>query len=132
VWGIEEGGNVLPRVQPAHDACRRHSHDIVGRYGESSEVPSALTDYIKGRQGYDYNEHGQAGNVHADFVPDEIVDRFCLLGPVDVQLERLAELRDLGVHQFSIYLQHDAKDATLQAYGEHVLPALADHRLAKA
>jgi probable F420-dependent oxidoreductase len=121
------------------DQCRwfggmvgNHVADIVGRYGESSEVPSALTDYIKGRQGYDYNEHGQAGNVHADFVPDEIVDRFCLLGPVDVQLERLAELRELGVHQFSIYLQHDAKDATLEAYGELVLPALADHRLAKA
>ncbi len=121
------------------DQCRwfggmvgNHVADIVGRYGEASDVPSALTDYIKGRQGYDYNEHGQAGNVHADFVPDEIVDRFCLLGPVDVQLERLAELRELGVHQFSIYLQHDAKDATLQAYGEHVLPALADHRLAKA
>jgi probable F420-dependent oxidoreductase len=121
------------------DQCRwfggmvgNHVADIVGRYGESSDVPSALTDYIKGRQGYDYNEHGQAGNVHADFVPDEIVDRFCLLGPVDVQLQRLAELRDLGVHQFSIYLQHDAKDATLQAYGEQVLPALAEHRLAKA
>jgi probable F420-dependent oxidoreductase len=121
------------------DQCRwfggmvgNHVADIVGRYGDSSEVPSALTDYIKGRQGYDYNEHGQAGNVHADFVPDEIVDRFCLLGPVDVQLQRLAELRDLGVHQFSVYLQHDAKDATLQAYGEQVLPALAEHRLAKA
>ena len=46
-------------------------------------VPTALTDYIKGRQGYDYNEHGQAGNTHTDFVPDEIVDRFCMLGPVD-------------------------------------------------
>jgi probable F420-dependent oxidoreductase len=121
------------------DQCRwfggmvgNHVADIVGRYGESSDVPSALTDYIKGRQGYDYNEHGQAGNVHADFVPDEIVDRFCLLGPVDVQLQRLAELRDLGVDQFSVYLQHDAKDATLQAYGEQVLPALAEHRLAKA
>ena len=121
------------------DQCRwfggmvgNHVADIVGRYGESSEVPTALTEYIKGRQGYDYNEHGQAGNVHADFVPDEIVDRFCLLGPVDHQLQRLAELRDLGVHQFSVYLQHDAKDATLEAYGEHILPALADHRLAKA
>ena len=56
----------------------------------SSACPTALTDYIKGRQGYDYNEHGQAGNTHADFVPDEIVDRFCILGPVDEQLHRLA------------------------------------------
>ena len=74
----------------ARDQCRwfggmvgNHVADIVGRYGESSDVPAALTDYIKGRQGYDYNEHGQAGNAHAEFVPDEIVDRFCILGPVD-------------------------------------------------
>ena len=72
------------------DQCRwfggmvgNHVADIVGRYGDSSDVPAALTEYIKGRQGYDYNQHGQAGNTHADFVPDEIVDRFCILGPVD-------------------------------------------------
>ena len=50
---------------------------------DSTLVPQALTDYIKGRQGYDYNEHGQAGNTHTQFVPDEIVDRFCIVGPVD-------------------------------------------------
>ncbi len=109
-----------------------HVADIVGRYGDSSDVPAALTEYIKGRQGYDYNQHGQAGNVHADFVPDEIVDRFCILGPVSEQLRRLHELRDLGVDQFAIYLQHDAKDATLQAYGEHIIPALAERAAAKA
>ena len=125
-------------VEHMRDQCRwfggmvgNHVADIVGRYGDSSDVPAALTEYIKGRQGYDYNEHGQAGNVHADFVPDEIVDRFCVLGPVDEQLRRLHELADLGVDQFAIYLQHDGKDATLQAYGEHVLPALARHGLAK-
>ena len=66
------------------------------------------------------------------FVPDEIVDRFCLLGPVEHQLERLANLQALGVDQFAIYLQHDAKDETLQAYGEYVIPALADNVAAKA
>jgi probable F420-dependent oxidoreductase len=108
-----------------------HVADIVGRYGDSSDVPTALTEYIKGRQGYDYNQHGQAGNTHADFVPDEIVDRFCILGPVDEHLRRLGELRDLGVDQFAIYLQHDGKDTTLQAYGEHVLPTLTATRPAK-
>jgi probable F420-dependent oxidoreductase len=103
-----------------------HVADIVARYGESSEVPAALTDYIRGREGYDYNEHGQAGNVHAAFVPDAIVDRFCILGPVQEQVRRLLELRDLGVDQFAVYLQHDDKDATLQAYGEKVIPALTE------
>jgi alkanesulfonate monooxygenase SsuD/methylene tetrahydromethanopterin reductase-like flavin-dependent oxidoreductase (luciferase family) len=109
-----------------------HVAEIVARYGAAgSDVPTALTEYIEGRRGYDYNEHGRAGNVHADFVPDEIVDRFCIVGPAEHHVERLHRLRELGVDQFAIYLQHDAKEATLQAYGEHVIPALADAGLAK-
>ena len=46
-------------------------------------------------------------------MPDEIVDRFCILGPVEHHVERLDELKDLGVDQFAIYLQHDGKDETL-------------------
>ena len=111
-----------------------HVADIVERYGagNSTGIPTALTDYIKGRQGYDYNEHGRAGNTHTDFVPDEIVDRFCIIGPVEEQVRRLQELKDLGVHQFAVYLQHDAKDSTLAAYGERVIPALQETVLAKS
>ena len=90
---------------------RRHRR----RYGgDGAAVPTALTDYIAGREGYDYNEHGRAGNTHTAFVPDEIVDRFCLIGPPEAQVARLKELADLGVDQFALYLQHDAKDATLR------------------
>ncbi len=123
----------------AREQCRwfggmvgNHVADIVERYGDNAPVPKALTDYIKGRQGYDYNQHGQAGNTHTTFVPDEIVDRFCIVGPVQTQIDRLMRLRELGVDQFSIYLQHDAKDETLQAYGEKVIPAIAEQVLAKS
>jgi probable F420-dependent oxidoreductase len=102
-----------------------HVADLVERYGaDTSLVPQELTDYIKGRQGYDYAEHGKANSTHVDFVPDEIIDRFCVLGTVEQHIERLTELTDLGVDQFAIYLQHDAKDETLQAYGQHILPAM--------
>jgi probable F420-dependent oxidoreductase len=101
-----------------------HVADIVARYGTDGAVPQVLTDYIKGRQGYDYAEHGRAGNTHTTFVPDDVVDRFCILGPVENHLKRLAELRDLGVDQFAVYLQHDAKESTLAAYGEHIIPAV--------
>jgi probable F420-dependent oxidoreductase len=114
------------------DQCRwfggmvgNHVAEIVARYGaDGAAVPTALTDYIAGREGYDYNEHGRAGNVHTEFVPDEIVDRFCLVGPPDVQIARLEQLADLGVDQFALYLQHDAKDATLASYGELVIPVV--------
>jgi probable F420-dependent oxidoreductase len=102
-----------------------HIADIVARYGADGSVPPALTDYIKDRQGYDYAEHGRAGNPHATFVPDEVIDRFCILGPVENHLRRLRELRELGVDQFAVYLQHDAKEATLRAYGERIIPAFA-------
>jgi len=123
----------------ARDQCRwfggmvgNHVADIVARYGEDAPVPKALTDYIKGREGYDYNEHGQAGSTHTTFVPDEIVDRFCIIGPVAEQVRRLEQLKQLGVDQYAIYLQHDAKDETLRAYGEKVMPAIAGAVRAKS
>jgi probable F420-dependent oxidoreductase len=121
------------------DQCRwfggmvgNHVADIVARYGaDGAAVPTALTDYIAGREGYDYNEHGRAGNTHTTFVHDDIVDRFCLVGPAEVQIERLAELADLGVDQFALYLQHDDKDHTLTAYGERVIPEVNQRAAAK-
>jgi probable F420-dependent oxidoreductase len=126
-------------LEHARDQCRwfggmvgNHVADIVARYGaDGAVIPKALSDYIAGRVGYDYNSHGKAGNTHTDFVPDEVIDRFCLLGPVDAQVERLNALRELGVDQFALYLQHDAKDATLTAYGDRIIPAVNTAAAAK-
>jgi probable F420-dependent oxidoreductase len=116
----------------AREQCRwfggmvgNHVADLVGRYGEHSAlVPEELTAYIKQRQGYDYSHHGRAGNPDTAFVPDEIVDRFCLIGPPAAHRAKLAALRDLGVDQFAVYDMHDAKESTIDAYGEHVIPTL--------
>jgi probable F420-dependent oxidoreductase len=120
-------------VDHARDQCRwfggmvgNHVADLVARYGEQSDaVPAALTEYIRARQGYDYSHHGRAGNPSTDFVPDEVVDRFCILGPVEAHLEKLEELRSLGVDQFAIYDMHDARETTIDAYGAKVIPAVA-------
>ena len=101
-----------------------HVADLVARYGEGGPVPRALTDYIRGREGYDYAHHGKAGNPSTDFVPDAIVDRFCLLGPPSAHIDRLTELAELGVDQFSLYLMHDQKEQTLAAYGSEIIPKL--------
>jgi probable F420-dependent oxidoreductase len=92
----------------AREQCRwfggmvgNHVADLVARYGEhSAQVPDALTDYIKARQGYDYAHHGRSGNPDTRFVPDEIVD------------------------QFAVYDMHDAQEATIDAYGATVIPAV--------
>lgn len=116
----------------AREECRwfggmvgNHVADLVTKYGEhSSMVPDELTDYIKARQGYDYAHHGRTGNPDTAFVPDEIVDRFCLIGTAQDQVEKLRALRDLGVDQFALYAMHDAKEEVIDAYGEHVIPAV--------
>ena len=102
-----------------------HVADMVKRYGDdSSKIPQVLSDYIKAREGYDYDHHGRSGNKTTAFVPDDIVDRFCVLGTAADHIDKLSELRDLGVDQFGIYLMHDQQEATLQAYGESIIPAL--------
>ncbi len=101
-----------------------HVADLVARYGTDGAVPRALTDYIAGRKAYDYAHHGRAGNPSADFVPDSIVDRFCLLGPASSHIARLRELADIGCDQFALYLMHDDEEATLAAYGSEIIPAL--------
>ncbi len=108
-----------------------HVADIVSKYGHDSAVPKALTDYIKAREGYDYNSHGKAGNDHTEFVPDDIVDRFCVLGTPDQHIQKLKALKELGVDQFAGYLQHDNKEETLRVYGEHVIPALKGSKSAR-
>ncbi|MEV5481418.1 MULTISPECIES: TIGR03842 family LLM class F420-dependent oxidoreductase [Streptomyces] len=103
-----------------------HVADLVERYGEHSDlVPEELTEYIKAREGYDYAQHGRAGSPHADFVPDAVIDRFCLLGPLAAHRERLEQLRALGVDQFAVYAMHDAKESTIDAYGAELIPAFA-------
>jgi probable F420-dependent oxidoreductase len=133
-------GDSADPVAMAHmrEQCRwfggmvgNHVADIVAKYGDAGSVPKALTDYIKGREGYDYNEHGRAGNTHAEFVPDEIVDRFCLLGTAEDHIEKLKALKAIGVDQFAGYLQHDNKEETLRVYGETVIPAIREHITAK-
>jgi len=102
-----------------------HVEDLVARYGgDGSTVPRTLTDFIEERQDYDYLHHGKRKNPSADFVPDAIVERFCVLGTPADHIAKLTELRDLGVDQFAIYLMHDAQEATLEAYGREIIPAL--------
>ncbi|MFF5860185.1 TIGR03842 family LLM class F420-dependent oxidoreductase [Streptomyces sp. NPDC012751] len=116
----------------ARDQCRwfggmvgNHVADLVARYGaHSARIPAELTDYIAARQGYDYTHHGRSDNPDTAFVPDEIVDRFCVIGPVERHVEKLTALRALGVDQFAVYDMHDAQEATIDAYGSRVIPAV--------
>ncbi|MFD3451167.1 TIGR03842 family LLM class F420-dependent oxidoreductase [Streptomyces sp. NPDC058691] len=117
----------------AREQCRwfggmvgNHVADLVAKYGQaSSAVPEELTDYITARQGYDYAHHGRAGNPDTAFVPDEIVDRFCLIGTAEQHIEKLTALKALGVDQFALYDMQDTKESVIDVYGSTVIPAVS-------
>jgi probable F420-dependent oxidoreductase len=99
-----------------------HVMDLIERYGFDSEIPAALTDYVKARKFYDYKEHSRVGAKHGEFVTDEICDRFCVLGTAEQATEKLKELESIGVDQFNIYLMTQGQDETLAAYGKEIIP----------
>ena len=56
------------------------------------------------------------------FVSDEVVDRFCLVGPAAEHRDKLAELASLGVTQFNLYLMNGDEEHQLDDYATEVLP----------
>jgi probable F420-dependent oxidoreductase len=100
-----------------------HVKDLIDRYGsDGSTIPTALTEYVLSREFYDYKEHSRVGAKHGAFVPDEICDRFCVIGNAEQCTAKLRELESIGVDQFNIYLMTHGQEETLQAYGDGVIP----------
>jgi probable F420-dependent oxidoreductase len=102
-----------------------HVVDLVNRYPRE-DLPENLTQYVRDREGYDYLHHAEVGSSNAGFVTDDIVDRFCLVGPAERHVERLRELAAVGVDQFNLYLMNGEEEAQLELYGREVIPALRD------
>lgn len=99
-----------------------HVVDLVSRY-KPEELPSALTSYIRTKEQYDYLHHCEVDSSNADFVSDEVTDRFCLLGPAEAHIEKLRALARVGVTQFNIYLMCGDEEDTLERYKRDVMPA---------
>lgn len=99
-----------------------HVMDLIERYGESSDIPRELTDYVKVRKFYDYKDHSRVGAKHGEFVSDEICDRFCILGSVEDHVAKLRRLEEIGVHHWNIYLMTREQEKTLEVYGKEIIP----------
>src|SRR5918998_882816 len=115
---------VTDDLQAARDEVRwfpamvsNHVMDLIERYGFDSEIPAALTEYVKARKFYDYQDHSRVGAAHGEFVTDEIADRFCVLGTPEQATSKLRELESVGVDQFNLYLMTENQEVTLEAYG---------------
>ena len=102
-----------------------HVMDLIERYGFDSEIPAALTDFVKARKFYDYKDHSRVGAKHGEFVTDEICDRFCVLGTPEDATTKLKELEEIGVDQFDVYLMTEGQEQTLDVYGTEIIPRFA-------
>ena len=103
-----------------------HVMDLIERYGFESDIPKELTEFVRARKFYDYEEHSRVGAKHGEFVTDEICDRFCVLGTPAQAAAKLKELEAVGVDQFNIYLMTEGQEDTLGAYGREIIPQLAE------
>jgi len=122
VWVSDELAQAREQVRWFPALVSNHVVDLISRY-KPEELPEALTAYVRSRKGYDYLHHAEVGSANATFVSDEIVDRYCIVGPVAEHIRRLQELQALGVSQFNIYLMSGEEEKTLEIYGREVLPA---------
>src|SRR6266850_780749 len=123
VWVSEDVKLARERVRWFPALVSNHVMDLISRY-KPEELPPALTAYVQNRGGYDYLHHCEVGSSNANFVSDEVVDRFCLVGSVEAHLKKLRRLAEAGVTQFNIYLMCGEEEETLKVYGREVLPAI--------
>jgi probable F420-dependent oxidoreductase len=122
VWVSDDLSEARDRVRWFPALVSNHVVDLVSRY-QPEELPQELITYIKDRKGYNYLHHAEVGSSNAEFVSDEVVDRFCVVGPVKEQIWRLKELEEAGVTQFNIYLMCGDEEQTVEVYGRDVIPA---------
>jgi probable F420-dependent oxidoreductase len=123
VWVSDDLAKARDQVRWFPALVSNHVVDLVSRY-KPEELPDGLTAYIRDRKGYNYLHHAEVGSSNAEFVTDEIVDRFCIVGPAEEHVRRLRELQKIGVTQFNIYLMSGDEEDTVGVYGRDVVPSL--------
>ncbi|HSA94026.1 MAG TPA: TIGR03842 family LLM class F420-dependent oxidoreductase [Terriglobales bacterium] len=121
VWMSADLATARQRVRWFPALVSNHVVDLVARY-KPEELPPALTSYVRPRGDYNYQHHCEVGSDNAAFVSDEVVDRFCIVGPADVHRSKLQELARVGVTQFNIYLMCGEEEQTLRDYQREILP----------
>ena len=110
----------------AIDAGKANGRDMLGYkvMADREDIPETLTSYIKDRKGYDYSKHGQSDNPYLDFITDDIIDAFAVLGSANDHVAKLKKLEAAGVTQFNIYLDNGDEENIIAEYGKTVIPAL--------
>jgi probable F420-dependent oxidoreductase len=119
-WVSDDVKLARERVRWFPALVSNHVVDLVGRY-KPEELPASLTSYVQARQGYDYLHHCEVDSDNKGFVTDDVVDRFCLLGPAQAQIQKLKTLAAAGVTQFNLYLMSGDEEEQLRLFQREVM-----------
>lgn len=122
VWVSDDLKLARERVRWFPALVSNHVMDLISRY-KPEDLPPALTSYVRDRGAYDYLHHCEVDSSNANFVSDEVIDRFCLVGPAEAHRQKLRRLASVGVTQFNIYLMCGEEEDTLEQYKKEILPA---------
>ena len=125
VWVSDDLAVARERVRWFPALVSNHVMDLIRQY-KPEDLPAALTSYVQDRGGYDYLHHCVVESDNANFVSDEVVDRFCVVGPVKAHHEKLRKLASVGVTQFNLYLMCGDEEQSLDIYQREVLPAFQE------
>lgn len=92
----------------------------IGRWMPSGDFRAAGGAIL---QQYDWSQHLQAGAAHAELLSDELTRRLVLAGTVDDCVATIRGLAACGVgHIYPLFMGDDL-DATVEAFGEKIIPA---------
>jgi probable F420-dependent oxidoreductase len=105
-----------------------HIADVL-RHHDPEDLPDELIDYVKNRSAYDYREHTEPGSEHSNYVPDGIVDRFCIIGTRDECAAKLRVLADVGVTELNLYPHVENILDDIATYGREIAPEFQSARV---
>ncbi len=97
-----------------------HVLDLFSKYPKD-KLPKSLIAGMEKRGSYDYWEHARKTAHHLDFVTDEMIDGFSVIGTPDEAHAKLEELWKAGVTTAVAYLLSDDFHGQTKAIGEKIV-----------
>lgn len=136
---VSSTGAYIPIVvHPDRDAARRHISGGVASYARFSVMHGQVQGPADERSrnalaavhdSYDMNHHFSHGSPQSRDLPAAVVDEFGIAGPPGYCIERLQELRDLGLTKLVLIgggtgMDREALAQSRKLLAEEVLPAV--------
>lgn len=103
-----------------------------GHAGVSDVDARTRAEFDASRSSYDMVHHGETGTSQAAAVSDSLIDRYGIAGTPDYCVERLRELRDLGMDRLVFHSRvrgasPSEQEITTRLLLDEVIPALKAH-----